>query len=153
MKVVKKFFSILLNLPISMKMRVVFLRRMGYKFGQGCLVGKYFFVSDRGIDKDNLTVGQRVNISSNVTIVTTSSPNTSELSKVFKLQYEPVIIEDDVWIGTGVIILPGVKIGRCSIIGAGTIIDKDIPAFSLVNRQGVEVKTMNKFLINAINQE
>ncbi len=45
---------------------------------------------------------------------------------------KPVTIEDDVWIGTRVIILPGLTIGRGSILGAGTVVTKDIPPFSVV---------------------
>jgi acetyltransferase-like isoleucine patch superfamily enzyme len=40
---------------------------------------------------------------------------------------EPVVIEDDVWIGSKVIILPGVRIGSRAVIGAGSIVTKDIP--------------------------
>jgi maltose O-acetyltransferase len=43
----------------------------------------------------------------------------------------PVIIEDDVWIGARAIVLPGVQIGRSSIIGAGAVVTKSVPAFSL----------------------
>lgn len=43
----------------------------------------------------------------------------------------PVVIEDHVWIGSKVIILPGVHIGRCSAIGAGSVVTKDIPSHSL----------------------
>jgi serine acetyltransferase len=44
----------------------------------------------------------------------------------------PVVIEDDVWIGTGVIILKGVRIGRGSIIAAGALVKKDVPPYSIV---------------------
>ena len=39
----------------------------------------------------------------------------------------PVIIEDNVWIGSKVVILPGVRIGSRAVIGAGSIVTKDIP--------------------------
>ena len=42
-----------------------------------------------------------------------------------------VIIGDDVWIGSHVIILPGVKIGNGAIIGAGTVVTKDVPDFAV----------------------
>jgi len=45
---------------------------------------------------------------------------------------EPVVIGDDVWIGTRTIILPGIKIGRGAIIGAGAVVTKDVPEFSIV---------------------
>ena len=44
-----------------------------------------------------------------------------------------IVIEDDCWIGMGAIILKGVTIGRGSVIGAGTIVTKDIPPYSLVH--------------------
>jgi len=53
-----------------------------------------------------------------------------------------VIIEDDVWIGTRVIILPGVKIGKGSIVGAGAVITKDVPPYTVVG--GVPAKIIKR---------
>jgi acetyltransferase-like isoleucine patch superfamily enzyme len=44
-----------------------------------------------------------------------------------------ITIEDDVWLGMGVIVLPGVRIGRGAIIGAGAVVTKDIPAFAIAH--------------------
>jgi len=44
----------------------------------------------------------------------------------------PVSIEDDVWIGANVTILPGRTIGQGSIVGAGAVVTKDVPAYSVV---------------------
>ena len=44
----------------------------------------------------------------------------------------PVIIEDDVWIGSRVIILPDVRIGRGSVIGAGAVVTKDVEPYTIV---------------------
>lgn len=44
----------------------------------------------------------------------------------------PVIIEDDVWIGAHAMILPGITIGRGAIIGAGSVVTKNVPAFAVV---------------------
>ena len=55
-----------------------------------------------------------------------------------KLKYDgytetrPVIIKDDVWIGARVIILPGVSIGRGSTVGAGAVVSKSVPEYSVV---------------------
>lgn len=43
----------------------------------------------------------------------------------------PIVIEDDVWIGSGSVILSGVVIGRGSVIGAGSVVTKDIPPYSI----------------------
>ena len=42
-----------------------------------------------------------------------------------------VHIDDDAWIGAGVIIMPGVSIGKCSVIGSGAIVNKSIPEYSI----------------------
>jgi acetyltransferase-like isoleucine patch superfamily enzyme len=42
-----------------------------------------------------------------------------------------VVIEDDVWLGYNVIVLPGVTIGKGSVIGAGSVVSKDIPPYSI----------------------
>ena len=136
-----------------MNIRCVLLRGMGYHIGAGSLIGKNFYISDRGVDQNNLIIGKRVNIASNVTIVTTSWPNTSKLSRIYKLRYGQVIIEDDVWIGTGAIILPGTKIGQCSIIGAGSVINTDIPPYSLVQTKENTIIKMNSYLIDKLKQD
>lgn len=49
-----------------------------------------------------------------------------------KIDDEPVYIEDDCWIGSNVVILKGVTIGRGSIVAAGAIVNKSIPPYSIV---------------------
>lgn len=44
----------------------------------------------------------------------------------------PVNIEDDVWVGANVIILPGITLGQGSIIGAGAVVTKDVPPYTIV---------------------
>ena len=62
---------------------------------------------------------------------------------------EPVIIEDDVWIGMRAIILPDVRIGKGSVIGAGTIVTKDIPEYSVFcGNPGRVVKSRKDSLTN-----
>lgn len=50
----------------------------------------------------------------------------------FKGKDEKIIIEDDVWIGFGTVVFTGVKIGRGAIVGAGSIVTKDIEPYSIV---------------------
>jgi acetyltransferase-like isoleucine patch superfamily enzyme len=52
----------------------------------------------------------------------------------------PIIIEDDVWIGTGAIILKGVRIGEGAIIASGALVNKNVPSYSIVG--GVPAKVL-----------
>jgi maltose O-acetyltransferase len=47
-------------------------------------------------------------------------------------EYPPVRIEDDVWIGARAIIMPGLTLGKGSIIGAGSVVTKDVPPYAIV---------------------
>ncbi len=46
-------------------------------------------------------------------------------------QKEPAIVEDDVWIGTNAVILPGVRLGKGAVIGAGAVVTKNIPPYAI----------------------
>lgn len=56
----------------------------------------------------------------------------------------PVIIEEDVWVGSNTVILPGVKIGRGAIIGAGSVVTKDVPRYSVAYGNPAKVHS-NRF--------
>lgn len=79
------------------------------------------------VDDTRIEIHDHTMIGPNVTIVTGTHPLEPQLRKQ-KAQYNlPVIIEENVWIGAGVIILPGVHIGQNSVIGAGSVVTKNIP--------------------------
>ena len=75
-----------------------------------------------------LKIGNNVNISHKTIIQTlTHDPQDSHFNCLCK----PVIIADNVWIGTAAIILPGVTIGEGAVIGAGAVVTKDIPEYTI----------------------
>lgn len=79
------------------------------------------------VDDWKITIGNGVLISPNVVISTTGHPVHPDPRAHSGLYSFPVTIEDDVWIGSGSVILPGVTIGKGAVIGAGSIVNKDIP--------------------------
>jgi len=85
-------------------------------------------------------IGSRCAIAANVSFITESGPNMSILKdiSIVKERYikkGKILIEDDVWIGDGAVIFPGVRIGRGAIIGAKSIVTKDIESFTVVKGQ------------------
>lgn len=79
------------------------------------------------IDEREIKIGDGVLIAPNVTITTTGHPIDPTLRSEWKLYSLPINIEDNVWIGAHSVIFPGVTIGKNSIIGAGSVVTKDIP--------------------------
>ena len=79
------------------------------------------------VDDGHIFVGDKVMLGPNVTIATANHPIDPEL-RSRGLQYnKDVYIGENVWIGAGVIIVPGIHIGKNSVIGAGSIVTKSIP--------------------------
>lgn len=79
------------------------------------------------IDDTFVTIGSHVMLGPRVTISAATHPVDPELRRQ-AYQYDlPVTIEENVWVGAGATILPGVTIGKNSVIGAGSVVDRDIP--------------------------
>lgn len=95
------------------------------------------------LDCNKITIGHNVLIAPYVQLYTVYHPlNASQRivenaggngDAVFCLNLsKPIIIEDNVWIGGGSIILPGVTIGNGAVVGAGSVVTRDVPAGTLV---------------------
>lgn len=86
--------------------------------------------------KAKVYIGRRVSIAPNVIFVADSVPNNSRVLQQMPavlpmIKEKDIYVEDDVWIGANVTILPGVRIGACSIIGAGSVVTKDVEAYGV----------------------
>ncbi|HDK41760.1 MAG TPA: acyltransferase [Candidatus Pacearchaeota archaeon] len=84
------------------------------------------------------TIGRNVKMAPDVIICTENHRYTKETFEGFVKK--PVMIDDNVWIGYRVIILPGVHVGRNAIIGAGAVVTKDVPPYAIVG--GVPAKVL-----------
>lgn len=80
------------------------------------------------VDDTHIYIGDCVLIGPNVTIATAGHPIEPELRQQAAQFNVPVRIGNNVWIGANSVVLPGVTIGDNSVIGAGSIVTRDIPA-------------------------
>src|SRR5699024_2010504 len=80
------------------------------------------------VDDTHIYVGDYTMIGPNVTIATAGHPILPELRQKNYQYNMPVHIGKNCWIGAGAIILPGITIGDDTVIGAGSVVTKDIPA-------------------------
>ncbi len=81
-----------------------------------------------------LTIGDYVLIGSNVTISTGRHPTDGRMPPVFARPSlpGPIVIEDDVWIGAGAVIMPGVRLRRGTVVGANSVVTKDTDEYAVV---------------------
>jgi maltose O-acetyltransferase len=105
------------------------------KIGEGTIIGQNAFLDGR----DKLTIGNHVDIASDVLIYNSKHDINSE---DFAPVHAPVEICDYVFIGPRVIILPGVTIGKGAVVAAGAVVTKDVGEFEIVG--GVPAKLIGE---------
>ena len=101
-----------------------------------CDYGSFIFAGERFyanfgcviLDCAPVHIGDGVLLAPNVQIYTAHHPLDAEIRKAGRELASPITIGDNVWVGGGAIILPGVSIGENSVIGAGSVVTKSIPA-------------------------
>ncbi len=102
------------------------------EFGKNTKIGKNVFINSccRFQDNGGIEIGDKTMIGPNVTIVTLNHDINPETR--INSTPKPVKIRENVWIGADCTILPGVTIGKNSVIGAGSVVTKDVPDNAIV---------------------
>lgn len=131
--------------PSDFEKRTNLLQKMFAEIGTGSMVMQPFHSNWGGkrihfgndvfanagltvLDGTDIYVGDNTMIGPNVSIISSTHPIEPELRTEGYLYCLPVNIGKNCWIGAAAIILPGVSIGDNSVIGAGSVVTKDIPA-------------------------
>lgn len=140
----EKLYDFNATRPSEYKKRIIMLKDMFAEIKENCYIEPPFHANFGGkhvhfgsniyanfnltlVDDGQIYVGDNVMFAPNVIVATAGHPIEPNLRKL-GMQYNiDVHIGKNVWIGAGVIILPGVNIGENTVIGAGSIVTKDIP--------------------------
>lgn len=107
--------------------------------GSNTYIGEYNNIRAGG---GMIQIGDFCSISQHISIIASNHKFKKEeliRSQPWDLKNNFVVIKDDVWIGANSIILPGVTIGKGAIIGAGSVVNKDIPDFAIAVGNPVRV--------------
>ena len=103
-------------------------------YGYNVSIGENVFVNWGAVflDVGRITLGDFVQVGPNCQFLTATHPLDVGRRREGWEGSAPITIEDDVWLGGGVIVLPGVTIGAGSVVGAGAVVTRDVPAGVLV---------------------
>ncbi len=103
-------------------------------YGQNIYIGDHVYLNASCIilDCNEVHIGNHVMIGPAVQIYTPAHDLQAEARIQGWEIAKPIVIEDNVWIGGGAILLPGAKIGRNAVVGAGSVITRDVPANTVV---------------------
>ncbi|KQO95935.1 sugar O-acetyltransferase [Leifsonia sp. Leaf264] len=113
--------------------RTILLPPFHAGFGSNVHIGDDFFgnVNITFVDDVEIRIGDGVMIAPSVTLTTTGHPVHPSRRVDFARFSEPIVLEDRVWIGSNAVVLPGVRVGYGSVIGAGAVVTRDVPAMSV----------------------
>ncbi|MBQ8229678.1 MAG: sugar O-acetyltransferase [Clostridia bacterium] len=130
--------------PTQQEKRQSLMKEMFAEIGNGCYIEPPFYANFGGkhchfgnnvyanfhltcVDDTHIYVGDNTMFGPNVVLATAGHPILPELRRQGYQYNMPIRIGKNCWLGAGVIVLPGVTIGNNSVIGAGSVVTKDIP--------------------------
>ena len=109
------------------------LRLCGFKVGEQVYIGPDLIVASYISEKTcDLIIRDRVSIGARVTLLLATDANWSNLMEKREPIKGTIILENDCWIGAGVIILPNITIGERAIVGAGAVVTRDVLPYTTV---------------------
>ncbi len=133
-----RFIKFIANYYPDARIRKLYFRKLGVIMGENTYANLGMRIAINKVsDEPKIIIGNNVSIAPNVTFVAESSANNGQ--EINRIKYVKdkltvngeIIIEDEVWIGANVTILQNVRIGRCSVIGAGSVINTDVDSYSI----------------------
>jgi acetyltransferase-like isoleucine patch superfamily enzyme len=131
--------SIAMYCPLPPGFRIWLHKTRGVNIGNNSMIGLNVYL-DLAFP-NFIKIGDNVSLAGNNCIVCHSNPF-SHFDHVLESYVAPVIIENNAWIAMGAMILPGTTIGQGSIVSAGAVVTKDVPAYTMVG--GVPAKPIGE---------
>ena len=133
MKIKKKLLKLIAKQLPGCGLRIRLLRMCGYVIGNSVYIGEdIIIIDDLGDTQFNLSIGDRASISPRVTFVLHTQPNESRIVPYVNSHKGSITVDSDAWIGTGAVILPNVTIGEGAVVGANSVVTKNVAPYTVV---------------------
>ncbi len=113
---------------VNIEPKVIFFNLAESEIGDYSGIGMYSYIGTVKIGSDVMIGEELIAISRNHEYSRTEVPMRLQGFQADR----PITIEDDVWIGSRVVLLPGITVGKGSIIGAGSVVTKDVAPYTIV---------------------
>ena len=99
-------------------------------FGDGIRIGRQAFINSNCTMYDGapISIGDECLLAAGVQLITATHPVDPGARRAALEQAHPVTLEDGVWLGAGVLVCPGVTIGENTVVGAGSVVTRSLPA-------------------------
>jgi acetyltransferase-like isoleucine patch superfamily enzyme len=103
---------------------------LGTNDGGALAIGRDVYINQGAsvVASKSITVGDRVRIGDYAAI---HDSDYHAVSAVVPVRVQPIIVEDDVWVGRRAVIMPGVRIGKGSVVASGAVVTRSVPPRSL----------------------
>lgn len=145
------------TMPMSEEYSSILKELFGENIGEGSMIaaplngacvssikiGKNVFINSNllAMARGGITIEDNVMIAANVQLIS----NNHDPYDLHVLLCKPVLIKESAWIGAGATILPGVSVGRHAVVGAGSVVTKDVPDYAIaVGNPARVVKMLDK---------
>ena len=126
-------YKVFVHFPYN-RVRIWGLRKLGFVVGKNVYFPSNSVITQNFVyDRGKLVLGDRVAVGPSVLFILVSHPNASKIRELMvNGKGSEIIVGNDAWIGGGAILLPGVKIGEGSVVGAGSVVTKDVAPYTIV---------------------
>lgn len=142
----RRIFKFIAKMSPVFGLRIRLLRMCNYSIGEQVYIGEDFIVADDVLDDVRyLVIEDRVAISPRVTLVVHTKPNWSRIADYVNSRKGNITIRKDAWIGTGAVILPDVEVGEGAVVGANSVVTRDVPPYTVVG--GVPAKVIRTYAV------
>lgn len=146
----KRLLKLLAKHIPGYRIRTRLFKMAGYEIGKQVYIGEDLIIIDELDDKKKVKIGDRVAIAERVTLIISSNANMSNIRHCLKDIHGYIEIDDDAWLGTGCIIFPNVRIGKGAVVGAGAVVTKNVPEFTVV--AGVPAKPIKRIDVSKVDE-